>query len=325
MLILDDAQQICFIGPHASCIERVVGSWYVLYLWLLPSHRSWFCGRYVHLWIHVFQYWRSIPECDVCGLPGPDVCCLTCDPKGVPYHGRKECWEEERQHRKEPEGAEFSDPSASSHRLSCTPPLPQRAQRTDVNTRRRVQERQVERLHQIQHIEEPIWVWRPCLYPSFVSFIGPSMQDKSFLIHALQNKDTAGARPSPIPSLGKKRDNYDCTSSNIHLRPGPVTVSHESPILFLGCEGSDGTDIPSSLKAESITPKCYIPTTCLYVQHLCHFRHGQPSDSFQYYQALAYRTHPTGGQRIQKPRLQAVPVHRLQSFSRWLCTKFWLV
>ena len=92
-------------------------------------------------------------------------------------------------------------------------------------------------------------------YPSFVSFIGPSMNGKSFLIRALQSKDAAGTQPSPIPSPGMKRDNHDSTSSDIHLYPDPVTASHESPILFLDCEGFGGTDVPSSLKAEGITTR----------------------------------------------------------------------
>src|ERR1700691_1454027 len=39
----------------------------------------------------------SIPECDVCSKDSPDLCCLTCDPKGIPYH--TSCWNSERQHR----------------------------------------------------------------------------------------------------------------------------------------------------------------------------------------------------------------------------------
>ena len=94
-------------------------------------------------------------------------------------------------------------------------------------------------------------------YPSLVSFVGPSMQGKSFLIRALQNMDTADVQPSssPIPSPGKKRDNYDSTSSDIHLYPDPFTTSDESPILFLDCEGYDSTDVPLSLKGEGITTR----------------------------------------------------------------------
>ena len=81
------------------------------------------------------------------------------------------------------------------------------------------------------------------------------MNGKSFLIRALQNRDASSTQPAPIPSPGKNRHNYDSTSSNIHLYPDSTTASHESPILFLDCEGVNGANVPISLKAEGISTR----------------------------------------------------------------------
>ena len=94
-------------------------------------------------------------------------------------------------------------------------------------------------------------------YPSFISFVGRSMHGKSFLIRALQ---AAGTEPTPIPSPGAKEHNHDSTSSDIHLYADLPTAANDCPILYLDCEGFDGADVPSSLKAQGVTARPSVKT-----------------------------------------------------------------
>ena len=80
------------------------------------------------------------------------------------------------------------------------------------------------------------------------------MNGKSFLIRALQYTEETHGLPTPIPAPGAKLHNHSSTSSDIHLYPDSTTASDESPILFLDCEGFEGSDIPVSLVAR-LTPQ----------------------------------------------------------------------
>lgn len=82
-------------------------------------------------------------------------------------------------------------------------------------------------------------------WPSFVSFVGRTMNGKSFLLRALQQGAPDGF-PTPIPAPGSQAYNSTSTSSDIHLYADWETSNSESPILFLDCEGFDGSDTPSS-------------------------------------------------------------------------------
>lgn len=96
-------------------------------------------------------------------------------------------------------------------------------------------------------------------YPSFVSFVGRTMHGKSFLIRALQYRDEANRRPTPIPAPGAGH-NYEPTSSDIHLYADFTTESDEAPILFLDTEGYD---IGRKLARVEYPRLAYALSTCL--------------------------------------------------------------
>ncbi|KAF9455871.1 hypothetical protein BDZ94DRAFT_1315735 [Collybia nuda] len=76
------------------------------------------------------------------------------------------------------------------------------------------------------------------------------MNGKSFLLRALQH-GAPGTFPSPIPAPGAKGHNHASTSSNINLYADWKTVDDVSPILFLDCEGFEGSEVPTSLAAKA--------------------------------------------------------------------------
>lgn len=84
-----------------------------------------------------------------------------------------------------------------------------------------------------------------------MSFIGRTANGKSFLLRALQHGAEANNFPTPVPAPGKK-ENHASTSSDIHLYADWRTAEHESPILFLDCEGFDGSDVPSSYLVKAV-------------------------------------------------------------------------
>jgi hypothetical protein len=87
-------------------------------------------------------------------------------------------------------------------------------------------------------------------YPSFISFVGRSANGKSFLLRALQHGSPDGF-PSPIPGPGAQEHNHRSTSSDINLYADWRTANSEFPILFLDCEGFEGSEAPAGLIAKA--------------------------------------------------------------------------
>jgi hypothetical protein len=87
-------------------------------------------------------------------------------------------------------------------------------------------------------------------YPSFISFVGRTMNGKSFLLRSLQSRDAADEFPTPIPAPGAKQHNHTSTSCDVNLYADWETANSESPIHFLDCEGFEGSDLPSSYHAK---------------------------------------------------------------------------
>lgn len=87
-------------------------------------------------------------------------------------------------------------------------------------------------------------------YPSLVSFIGRTMNGKSFLLRALQH-GAPDDFPTPVPAPGAMNHNHSSTSSDINLYADWKTTDSDSPILFLDCEGFEGSQLPTSLTAKT--------------------------------------------------------------------------
>ena len=191
-----------------------------------------------------------IPECGICDEVGPpELYCTTCDPKGFPYH--KRCWEQpfHRNQSHQPFSIRdiehlryINEPNTWTHiddkklkedNANCFVEYDTSSQRL------RFGPRAFPLLH-YQHDQG-----RP-QNPSFVSFVGRTGSGKSFLLRALQDNEVADKFPSPIPAPGRIQYDHTSTSHDINLYADSVTAGSDSPILFLDCEGFEGSDQPST-------------------------------------------------------------------------------
>jgi len=192
--------------------------------------------------------------CDVCHEEGPELCCFMCN-AGSPYHIK--CWEKERFHRPGSKTVHEKSPIAWLNRLGYinepnmqTSVDDSRLQQDDENCFIEFDVRSES--FQFGRRARPLLRHNDSLddsqYPSFVSFVGRTANGKSFLIRALQEEHAADGQPTPIPAPGSDDRNHTSTSGDIHLYPDPETASDTSPILFLDCEGFDGSDVPRGVR-----------------------------------------------------------------------------
>ncbi|KAI1427994.1 hypothetical protein F5Y12DRAFT_791152 [Xylaria sp. FL1777] len=83
----------------------------------------------------------------------------------------------------------------------------------------------------------------PRQYPSLVTIIGDTGSGKSTLIAAMIRMLAPTAHKDyRVPIPGTDTDNFDSTSSDVHIFADPRTLHTECPFFFVDCEGFSGTD-----------------------------------------------------------------------------------
>jgi hypothetical protein len=197
--------------------------------------------------------------CVVCLTDDADVYCIKCNSQPTPYHIK--CWDDQVLHRpnrtplhrqihigdierlnyiNEPNTQEFIEWKVlSDDGENCFIEFDPLSHKLVLGRRARPL---------LRHDSN---VGRSPQYPSFVSFIGHTMSGKSFLIRALLHGSPVDKFPSPIPAPGAKEHNLSSTSSDINLYADWKSADEDAPILFLDCEGLEGSTSPIALTGKT--------------------------------------------------------------------------
>ncbi|KAK0722843.1 hypothetical protein B0T26DRAFT_704224 [Lasiosphaeria miniovina] len=96
-------------------------------------------------------------------------------------------------------------------------------------------------------------------YPRVISFVGDTGSGKSTLIRAMIRMAAPRRRfDFRVPVPGVVDDEFDSTSSDVHVFADPVTISTEDPLFFVDSEGFSGSDNPVSRRVHSDASKDFL-------------------------------------------------------------------